>query len=50
VNALQEARCAVRSLLGEGIGVVFADDARLTVQKQRNVVVDDKAVSDVALD
>jgi hypothetical protein len=30
--------------------VVFADDARLTMQKQRGVVVNDKAVSDVALD
>jgi hypothetical protein len=50
VNALQQAHCAVRSLLGEGVGVVFANDARLAVQKQRGVVVNDKAVSDVALD
>jgi hypothetical protein len=50
VNALQQVCCTVQSLLGEGVGVVFANDARLTVQKQRGVVVDNKAVSDVALD
>jgi hypothetical protein len=50
VNALQQARCAVRSLLGERVGVVFADNAWLTVQKQRGIIVDDKAVSNAALD
>jgi hypothetical protein len=50
VNALQQARCVVQSLLGEGVSVVFADDARLTVQKQRGVVINNKAVSNVALD
>jgi hypothetical protein len=50
VNALQQVRCAVQSLLGEGVGVVFANNTRLTVQQKRGVVVNDKAVRDVALD
>jgi hypothetical protein len=50
VNALQQAHRAVQSLFGEGVGVVLADDARLTVQKRRGVVINNKAVGNVALD